>query len=525
MEKAVIYARFSSKAQEDGYSIEAQEAACREYAERNKLEIVKSYIDRAISGREEKTAARIQYQQMLRDTKKHTFTVILIHKYDRVARSLLEQVTLEKRLEKEKIRLVAVAQDFGNTNEAMIARSITWAMAEYYSKNLSSEVRKGYREKAKLGKVNGGTPPFGYDIDKETGKYKINELEAYYVRKMFACALNREGWRELEKEMQAKGIRGKRGAVIKYPQIYDIVQNEKYTGVYLYSEYQEEKRDLRRSKPNAIRVPDAFPAIIDKKTFEEVQKIMKEKKQVGRNRKDYLCSGLLYCSCGAKMYGFTNTIKGIEYQYYKCTGKCGAPLIRMQEADAVAADYLKELLSEEHQEEIAFVLRNYQGHEKDFKDAFMDALNQQIKEKQQEYDNLYQKFTSEAVLPADVIEKIGADLHRLNSEISELKKTEPPEDTSVETIKEWLSSIKEAPDEKAIHLLIRKITATTADGKTNYNIESTLQSILTEIGCVKTQHRFLQKELPLLFFYSRNCTHSIFILFFYNLLSIFSSRH
>lgn len=508
--KAVIYARFSSDKQADGYSIEAQERACREYARNKGITILKSYVDEAKSGIGEKTFLRTEYKRMLQDTKKHTFDVILIHKYDRVARSLLEQVTLEKRLETERIKLIAVAQDFGDTNEAMIARSITWAMAEYYSKNLSSEVRKGHKEKALKGQANGGTPPFGYDLDKETKKYRINELEAYYVRKMFACALNRDGWVDLIREMNAKGIRGKRGAVIRYPAIYEIVQNEKYTGVYLYSSEEEKDRKLRRSKPNAIRVENAFPAIIDKKTFEEVQKIMKEKQQVGRNRKEYLCSGLLYCSCGAKMYGFTNEIKGVTYQYYKCIDKCGAPLIRMEEADKAAAEYLKDLLSDERQEEIAFVLRNYQGHEKDFKEAFHDALNQQIAAKQKEYDNLYQKFTAEAVLPADVIEKIGTDLHRINSEIEELKKTEPPEDTSVEVIKEWLASIKDAPDEKAIHLLISRITATTEDGKTNYTIESTLQGILTDLGCGETQQKFLQNNLPMLFTCFRSFQHFLF---------------
>lgn len=506
--RAVIYARFSSEKQADGYSIEAQERACREYAEKNDLTVIHApYVDRAISGREEKTEARKQYQQMLKDAKKHSFDVILIHKYDRVARSLLEQVTLEKRLEEENIRLIAVAQDFGSTNEAMIARSLTWCLAEYYSKNLASEVRKGYREKALQGKAVGGSPPFGYDLDRETGKYKINEFEAAYVRKMFNCVLNREGWADLQREMAAKGIRGKRGAVIKYPQIYEIVQNEKYTGVFLYSEYEEKDRNLRRSKPNAIRIENNHPAIIDRAMFEEVQKIMKEKQQVGRNRKEYLCSGLLYCSCGAKMYGFTNSVGDKTYQYYKCMSKCGAPLVKMDEVDKVASDYLNELLSEERQEELAFVLRNYQGNEKDFREAFYDALNQQIKEKQTEYDNLYQKFTANAVLPADVIEKIGADLHRINSEIEELKKTEPPEDTSVDTVKEWLNSIRTAPDERAVHLLIRKITVKAEDGKTNYTIESTLEPLLTEIGCNKTQHGFLKSQMPFLFGLVRGVSH------------------
>lgn len=90
------------------------------------------YADEAISGKESKTVARAQYQKMLRDAHKGLFGVILIRKYDRVARSLAEHVNLEGRLRADNIELVAVAQDFGNTSEAKIMRALMWSMSEYY---------------------------------------------------------------------------------------------------------------------------------------------------------------------------------------------------------------------------------------------------------------------------------------------------------------------------------------------------------------------------------------------------------
>lgn len=66
MEKAVIYARFSSDKQTEA-SIAAQERACREYAATHDLTIAKVYADEAISGKGAKTMHRHQYQQMLRD--------------------------------------------------------------------------------------------------------------------------------------------------------------------------------------------------------------------------------------------------------------------------------------------------------------------------------------------------------------------------------------------------------------------------------------------------------------------------
>jgi DNA invertase Pin-like site-specific DNA recombinase len=114
---AVIYARYSSDKQTED-SIEAQVRACREYAAAHGLVIVGVYSDEAISGKGSKTAERRQYQKLLRDCGKEQFTVILIHKYDRIARNLGEHVNLEAKLKEKGVQLIATAQNFGNTNEA-----------------------------------------------------------------------------------------------------------------------------------------------------------------------------------------------------------------------------------------------------------------------------------------------------------------------------------------------------------------------------------------------------------------------
>ena len=227
---AVIYARYSSDKQSED-SIEAQIRACREYAAKHDFNVLSVYADEAISG---KTANRAQYQKMLRDCNKGLFDTILIHKYDRIARNLGEHVNLEMKLREKGITLIAVAQDFGNTKEAKIMRALMWSLSEYYLDNLSSETKKGHKETALKGLHNGGYAPFGYDVVNQT--YIINELEAGYVKRIFDAALNREGFTSLIDEMDKAGIRGKRGKPIKYPQIYEMLRNEKYTGVYTYSQ-------------------------------------------------------------------------------------------------------------------------------------------------------------------------------------------------------------------------------------------------------------------------------------------------
>ena len=80
---AVIYARYSSDSQREE-SIEGQIRECTAYAEKNGITIVKHYIDRAISA---KTDNRPEFQQMIKDSEKRLFDIVLVWKLDRFARN------------------------------------------------------------------------------------------------------------------------------------------------------------------------------------------------------------------------------------------------------------------------------------------------------------------------------------------------------------------------------------------------------------------------------------------------------
>ena len=484
MQRAVIYARYSSDKQTED-SIEAQLRACREYASNKQYQIIDTYIDEAVSG---KTANRTQYQKLLRDCEKGKFEIILIHKYDRIARNLLEHVTLEQKLKAKNILLIATAQDFGLSNEAKIMRSLVWSMSEYYNDNLAQETKKGLKETALKGLHTGGCPPFGYDVVNQ--KYVINDFEAIFVRKIFDCASKRIGFVDIIKEMEDCGVKGKRGKPIKYPQIYEMLRNEKYTGTFIYSPSEEKNRSSRRSKPNAIRIENAIPQIISKEQFQEVQKIMSERKQTGKTK--YLCSGLVYCRCGAKMHAVKSKRKGHEYLYYNCSKHCGAPVVHMEIVDNAAKDYLHELLTKENQEEISRALQLYQIYTDDTEKDFMKTINKKVREKEKRYNNLMDTLASGAVNQT-VIADITNEMETLKSEIESLKCRKPPKDFTFDCVSGWLEALKANPDEKAIHLLIERIDVKST---TDIRITSTLTSVVGKLGCGSLHH-----SLPTILFY------------------------
>ena len=77
--KAVIYARYSSDNQREE-SIEGQIRECMAFAEKNDITVLKHYIDRAYSAR---TDHRPAFQEMIKDSDKHLFDMVIVWKLDR----------------------------------------------------------------------------------------------------------------------------------------------------------------------------------------------------------------------------------------------------------------------------------------------------------------------------------------------------------------------------------------------------------------------------------------------------------
>ena len=94
---AVIYARYSSDNQREE-SIEGQIRECTAYAERNGITVVRHYIDRALSA---KTDNRPDFQQMIRDSNKKLFEIVLVWKFDRFARNRFDSANYKMILKKE----------------------------------------------------------------------------------------------------------------------------------------------------------------------------------------------------------------------------------------------------------------------------------------------------------------------------------------------------------------------------------------------------------------------------------------
>ena len=159
--KAVIYARYSSDNQREE-SIEGQIRECTAFAEKNNITILRHYIDRAFSA---KTDNRPEFQNMIKDSGKRLFDMIIVWKLDRFARNRYDSARYKAALKKNGVKVVSATEVISDGAEGIILESVLEGYAEYYSADLSEKVVRGMTENALKCKYNGGTRPIGYLID------------------------------------------------------------------------------------------------------------------------------------------------------------------------------------------------------------------------------------------------------------------------------------------------------------------------------------------------------------------------
>ena len=301
---AVVYARYSSSGQKE-QSIDGQLAAAKKYAEAKGYTIIHEYIDRAMTGRNDD---REDFQQMLSDTAKKQFSIIIVWKVDRFGRNR-EEITFNKyRCKKNGVHVEYVAENMPEGPEGVILESILEGMAEYYSLQLSQNVKRGLLENAKNHKSVNGLPPLGYKLTPDK-HFEIDPETAPLVKVIFDKYANGESLFDIIRYLNNNGYTTPRGKPFGRTSLDKLLKNEKYIGVYKY-------KDI-------IYDEDAVPSIVDKDTFYKVQEMLvKNKRAPVRNWKysDYILTGKLYCGhCGSAMVGKAGHGKtGKKYDYYIC---------------------------------------------------------------------------------------------------------------------------------------------------------------------------------------------------------------
>ena len=317
--KAVIYARYSSDSQREE-SIEGQLRECTAFAEKNGITVLRHYIDRAFSAR---TDNRPEFQNMIKDSGKRLFDMVIVWKLDRFARNRYDSARYKAALKKNGVKVVSATEIISEGAEGIILESVLEGYAEYFSADLSEKVVRGMTENALKCVFNGGTIPMGYIIDQEQ-HFQPDPLTAPMVLEAFKRYDEGSTMKAVRDWLNLHGMKNNKGRPLNYNSVEYMLKNRRYIGEYKY-------RD--------IVIPDGIPPIVPKDLFDRVQIRMEKNRRAPARHKaedDYLLTTKLFCGhCGTLMFGECGTSQnGTVHHYYKCAavkkrqGNCKKKTVR-----------------------------------------------------------------------------------------------------------------------------------------------------------------------------------------------------
>lgn len=304
-----LYIRVSTDDQLE-FSPDAQKRALTEYAKKNGYAIDENYIfiDEGISGTSAKKRPAFMRMIATAKSKPKPFDAILVHKFDRFARSREDSVVYKSLLRKEcDIKVISITEQLEDDKFSVILEAMLEAMAEYYSLNLSDEVMKGMTEKARRGGVQ-SSPVLGYDII--DNKYVVNENEAKLVKMAFEKYLNGESFRDIASYFNLIGATNKRGNRFQNRIIKYMLQNPVYYGMvrWNYATQKGKGRKINNENEWIIAKGVHDPLVSEEMFFSVQEKISASAKHYtrkpGTEYKHWL-GGLLRCSrCGGTLTYF-----------------------------------------------------------------------------------------------------------------------------------------------------------------------------------------------------------------------------
>ena len=224
MKTAVIYARYSCDKQTE-QSIEGQLRVCQEYAQRNDILILNTYIDQAMSGTNDN---RPDFQKMIKDSARKEWDYVLVYKLDRFSRNKFEATIHKKTLRDNGVKVLSAMENIPDTPEGIILESLLEGMNQYFSAELSQKVRRGMKETRLKGNFTGGHLLYGYSL--ENHKVIINESQVEvvtYIYEQFSLGVY---VKDIIKSLTEKGIYNN-GKPFARNTVYNILKNEKYSGI------------------------------------------------------------------------------------------------------------------------------------------------------------------------------------------------------------------------------------------------------------------------------------------------------
>lgn len=324
---AVSYLRVSTKeqaekgGQAEGFSIPAQREANQRKADQLGATIIEEFVDAGESARK---ADRPELMRMIQYVAKHKTNYCIVHKVDRLARNRADDVTIHLALKDAGVTLVSATENIDETPSGMLLHGIMSSIAEFYSRNLATEVVKGLSQKA----AQGGTvtkAPIGYrnvgvrdEFGREVRTVEIDEERAPLVRWAFQVFASGD-WTtsQLHQELVARGLTTaasprRPSRPIGKSSVHRMLTNPYYKGSVRYQ---------------GVTYAGVHEAIVPNEVWDQVQTVLGTHRSAADATQvhEHYLKGTVFCGqCGSRLLVCNaKSSQGTIYPYFVCASRHG----------------------------------------------------------------------------------------------------------------------------------------------------------------------------------------------------------
>ena len=381
--KYILYARKSTEEDDrQVLSIEAQFVELKEFAAKEKLEIVASFQEAKTA----KEPGRIKFAEMLAILESGKADGIISWHPDRLARNSVDGGKIIHFVDRGLIKSLKFPTFwFEPTPQGLFMLNIAFGQSKYFVDNLRENVKRGLRQKIRNG-VWPGWAPVGYINNPKTRGIDIDPKKSLRVRKMFELyATGEYTLHSLANWCKEKGLRGNLGKPLVIANIQKNLQNVFYLGLMKW------KGEIFEGKHEPL---------ISKKLFDKCQEVMEKRGKVQDVRKHHFAFlGLMKCaSCGCSITGERQ--KG--HNYYRCTkkkGLCQEKHYLREEAltEQIKSFLQKVSLSSQDTEKVLAALDSEQDKAREDAQGEVSLLKEQLVQVEAKLQKLLDIFLADAL--------------------------------------------------------------------------------------------------------------------------------
>lgn len=331
-----LYCRLSKEDFETGESnsIVHQKEILTKYAKDRGFTNTRFFIDDGVSGT---LFSRPGLDELLAQVRTGSVATVIIKDQSRIGRDVVEVGLLKRTFDEYNVRLIAANDNLDTANGFDIMSIFRDVFNEWFVADTSKKIRTVLKSKAQNGRHSNSVAPYGYkpsDADKFV--WAVDEPAAEVVKDIYKMCIDGMGPQYIAKELSRRGLKipliykAERDGVPpkhipKRPDtmwhtsaISDILKNREYTGTAVLNRkttksYKDHKKYIKPEEEWIIH-ENAHPAIIDKETFETVQRIRDNRRRIERLTHDKSpLEGFIYClGCGDRLYAKHNSLKNSD---------------------------------------------------------------------------------------------------------------------------------------------------------------------------------------------------------------------